>query len=272
MIVFVLRLFIVFLLSSPLTSHPIFISAAQYLAPPSSFQFPREVASVIVGDYVAYKKRFDAITALAKQRFETQSWRENIQASQRRFRLFYESTQELSQKLKTGFQIQKRDAAFWKALKPEIERLTENRYDSDLVLTYFYAIRRMFTDNDKSDFDYADAPFATRGGPVPRDPIASTFYKRGSTVELILAVLRKHSFASPYCDFDLTSLRVATKIDDYLIKKTGASHFSRLELLNFKFYRETNCYLIGQIYLTDDLAVPIVFVLDHFSTPAPTLQ
>jgi isocitrate dehydrogenase kinase/phosphatase len=210
-----------------------------------------EVAIRIEQAFVAFHTEFQGVTRRASRRFAQREWAEHQRDAHERLQLHrrcVESCVEAVRPLVSGFDERGRRAA-WVEARHRFAQDIAWRSDSELAETFFNSVtRRVFTMVGTDD----DLEFRWFGGIIlplvdPGQGEVATFRRRGTTAQLVEAVLRSFDLRGAWRDLERDAALVGHAIDRHLAETWESAMPVEVDMLRPVFYRNKGAYLVGRI-------------------------
>nr|WP_290666955.1 bifunctional isocitrate dehydrogenase kinase/phosphatase [Ardenticatena sp.] len=220
-------------------------------------------AHAIFDGFLTYRRRFEAITARARKRFEKRDWHGARQDATERLDLYREVVNGLVYDIRETLAERLHNKLVWASMKAVYSGLIDERDDWELAETFFNSItRRIFaTVGVDPQIEFVHTDFAAPPTPS-RYPIYRTYGRTWSIAELVLAILNDFAFDVPYEDVERDAQQIATRITDYLRTSGALRVIDRAEVIDAVFYRDQAAYLVGRLFCGPFL-VPLVIALHN---------
>ncbi|HMT21951.1 MAG TPA: bifunctional isocitrate dehydrogenase kinase/phosphatase, partial [Promineifilum sp.] len=220
-------------------------------------------AQTIQTAYATLHNQFQAVTARARHRFETQDWAGLQADTAERLGLYRRIVDLVEAAIRDLLGERLEDKLIWASMKAVYSGLIAERDDWELAETFFNsATRRIFTTvgvDHQIEFvatDFETPP--TRS----RSPIYRVYSRRASTDELIAAILNDFHFEAPYRHAERDAQLAARRIEAELEHLGAPQIIDRVEIIRAPFFRGMGAYLIGRLF-SGTHRIPIVLGLIH---------
>ncbi len=210
-----------------------------------------ELATRIEQAFVAFHSEFCGISRRAARRFAFREFAEHQADAAERLvlhRRCVESCVGAVQPLVADLDEAERRSV-WLQARQLFAQAIAWRADSELAETFFNSVtRRVFTVVGIDD----DLEFRWFGGialPVvdPGQGEVATFRRRGTTRELVEAILARYDLRAPWRDLPGDAARVADAIDEHLEATWESAMPVEVDMVEPVFYRNRGAYLVGRI-------------------------
>ncbi|HYS80300.1 MAG TPA: bifunctional isocitrate dehydrogenase kinase/phosphatase [Anaeromyxobacteraceae bacterium] len=229
----------------------------------SHAELARWGAASVRESFAAYQAEFKHISRRAKLRFETRDWRGTQVDALQRLELRSRAVDRAVNELRGVLGSASSDRLLREQMKSEFERDLADRSDPELAKSFFNSVtRRIFGTvgvNPRAEFVAGDVE--TR--PVFAGALLHVTYPhRGTTEELLRAILQHHTFAAPFRDLDGDVRLAAAELDAHLRASEDAPPLDAVEMLEPVFYRGKGAYLVGRLRRGASIS-PVVLPLLH---------
>ena len=221
-------------------------------------------AAVAIRDaYDNYASRFRKITARARKRFEERDWKARRRDALERFDLYEHTLNHVATNLQAVMGRRLRESADWKRIKTEFARLVSDRYDIELIETFYNSVTRkvLQTVGVARDIEF----FSLTGRAEVIEPVQSVYkaYQHNRpTLWVIREILTDHQLSVPYEDLERDAALVAREVDLHVWPVVGFGKRDVIEVVRAPFYRNKAAYLVGRI-IADGHVIPMVLPLYH---------
>ncbi|HEU4384297.1 MAG TPA: bifunctional isocitrate dehydrogenase kinase/phosphatase [Anaeromyxobacteraceae bacterium] len=216
-------------------------------------------ASAILGALDAYQEAFRAVTARARQRFATRDWKGAHEDAMERLDLRDRHIGRIVGELRELLGASIEDRRLWGRMKAIFMGLAARRPDVEVAETFYNSVtRRVFSTvgvDPRIEFAASEigAPL-----PDPGRPGFKTFRPRGSTAELMAALLADLDLGAPWRDLAGDARRAAEAVD----RQLGGGPLAAVEVLPSVFYRGKGAYAVARLRL-GTLDAPLILALLH---------
>jgi len=211
--------------------------------------------------FLAFQRSFEAVTALARSRFERREWHEAQADSEERLELYSKSIDRLVEELHRLLSDRIDDQALWKAMRQAYVRELEGEPNYELARTYFNSVtRRIFTTvgvNPEIEFVGIESAL---GDLRSRPDIYRRYVPRTSFRDLLHEMLDDYRFAVGWREADREADVIAKRVAEYLRETLGSDRLDAVETLQTVFFRNKGAYIVGRIR-RDIHVVPFVLAL-----------
>jgi isocitrate dehydrogenase kinase/phosphatase len=215
--------------------------------------------------YVTYHNHFNAITARAKDRFDSQDWTGLQGDAAERLGLYRRIVDLVEAAIRDLLGDRIHNKLIWASMKAVYSGIISERDDWELAETFFNSTtRRIFTTvgvDHQIEFvasDFETPPTRTRS------PVYRVYPRATSTVVLVQAILRDFHLNTPYRDAGLDARLVAERIEGHLMALGVSPTVDRVEIIRSPFFRGMGAYLIGRLY-SGSQRLPLAIALIHSS-------
>ena len=226
--------------------------------------------------YLAFQRSFEAVTALARSRFERREWHEAQADSERRLELYSKSLDDLVEVLRRLLSDRIDDQQLWKAMRQAYVLELEGEPNCELARTYFNSVtRRIFTTMGVNpEIEFVGIDSAVRHLRA-RSDIYRRYVPQGSLAQLLTGLMDDYRFSVGWRDAERDAEAVAERVSDYLQRTFGSARLDAVETLGTVFFRNKGAYIVGRIR-RDIHVVPFVLALvnldDGVTVDAALLQ
>jgi len=225
--------------------------------------FARVGAGAIQRRYDLYREGFQAITARARERFETRDWRGGQRDAAERLELYRIAVEGVFAELGQLLGEQLRNVALWRSIKTHFAESVARLADIELAETFYNSVtRKVFTTvgvDAELEFVNLDIRRARYGA---SSTVHRHHLRRTTTRELVLEALEPYDFAAPYRDLEGDAAWAAEQIDAAWAQAGASGPLESLDLIESVFYRGSGAYLIGRLR-GGQTTLPLVLVLLH---------
>lgn len=226
---------------------------------------PRQVAQTILDGFAAYRHQFINITLGARERFESQSWRDVQRAAQERIDLYENAVQAVHRTLSERVGYENLTLEIWAEARHNYIILIQERTDPELCETFFNSIYcdifRHQNINDTTAF--LNSWFGDQGGNATGQVDIFMRYTFEDPVAVICdRILDDYGFSVGWANRSVDRKRLTKGIERAIPSQFLSDPSARLELLKPVFYRNKGAYLVGRL-VSDDGLYPIVVALMH---------
>jgi isocitrate dehydrogenase kinase/phosphatase len=210
-----------------------------------------EIAERIEQAFVAFHTEFQGMTRRASRRFAQREWGEHQRDAYDRLQLHrrcVEACVAAVQPLVADMDEPARRSV-WVQARHRFAQDIAWRPDSELAETFFNSVsRRVFTMVGVDD----DLEFRWFGGIVlplvdPGQGEVATFRRRGTTTQLVAAVLASFELRGSWRDLERDAALVGHAIDRHLADAWESAMPVEVDMLRPVFYRNKGAYLVGRI-------------------------
>lgn len=219
-------------------------------------------ARVISDAYCDFSRRFMALTARAKIRFESRDWAGMAEDAAARLDLYGKSSRETAEAVALILGDRLLDKVIWVAMKAAYSAFAMDRQDFEQAETYFNSVtRRTFaTVGVDPRIEFVDTDFEE----PPTEGVSAAYrtYSGGETGDLVRAAIDDVGFRAHFEDLDRDVERVADEIEDQLSELGTGPGLDRLDLASDVFYRGKGAYLVGRAVAGHE-ALPMAIALEH---------
>jgi isocitrate dehydrogenase kinase/phosphatase len=210
-----------------------------------------------------FMREFRSITLRARERFERRDWK-GVQADSReRLELRGRCVRNLVEELHQLLGPLARDHATWRLMRAGFLPRMEPLPDREVAATFFNSVtRKVFgTVGVDPSIEFTADDLATLA-PAQGAPIHRVYRRRGSTVEMLAAILRDKAFRIPWHDLAGDTRLAGAEIDAHLQSLEREGPLDAVEMLAPVFYRNKGAYLVGRIRRGDEL-IPLILPVLH---------
>lgn len=210
-----------------------------------------ELATRIEQAFVAFHTEFCGISRRAARRFAFREFAEHQRDAAERLvlhRRCVESCVGAVQPLVADLDEAER-RRIWVQARQQFAQAIAWRGDSELAETFFNSVTRRVFDVVGIDDDLEFRWFGGIALPVvdPGQGEVATFRRRGSTVELVEAILGSYDLRAPWRDLAGDAAAVAAAIDEHLEATWESAMPVEVDMVEPVFYRNRGAYLVGRI-------------------------
>lgn len=223
-------------------------------------------AAIILRAHRGYLAEFDAITAQARETFESRDWGRGARNADHRAGIYRTALDRTWRDVQRQFGDRALDREFWLAAREiYLERVFRD-YDSDLALSFFYSTMRIAFGAKDVPVEYDDDGLAARSHVWNPRPVWDVY--SASERELpqsIRTLLARQGFRTPLAGIENAAEVAAERllrawqreIDD---GKARDPHPRQLQMLKPVFFRDQEAYLAGKLRASHG-ELPVVFAL-----------
>lgn len=213
--------------------------------------------------YVTLHDQYQAITARAKDRFETQDWAGMQADTAERLGLYRRIVDLVEAAIRDLLGDRIDNKLIWASMKAVYSGFIAGRDDWEVAETFFNsATRRVFsTVGVDPQIEFVATDFETP--PTrPRTPVYRVYTRAESTAALIKAILRDYRILAPFRDLDGDARLVAARIDGQLEALGALQTVERVEMIRPVFYRGMGAYVVGRLF-SGSHRIPLALALIH---------
>lgn len=226
---------------------------------------PRQVAQTILDGFAAYRHQFINITLGARDRFESQAWRDVQRAAQERIDLYENAVEAVHRTLSERVGYENLTLEIWAEARRDYIILIQERTDPELCETFFNSIYcdifRHQNINDETAF--LNSWFGDQGGNATGQVDIFMRYSFADALSDVCdRILDDYEFSVGWADRRMARKHMIAGIDALVPNEFWTDASARFELLKPVFYRNKGAYLVGRL-VTDEVIHPIVFALMH---------
>ncbi len=226
---------------------------------------PRQVAQTILDGFAAYRHQFINITLGARDRFESQAWRDVQRAAQERIDLYEDAVEAVHRTLSERVGYENLTLEIWAEARRDYIILIQERTDPELCETFFNSIYcdifRHQNINDETAF--LNSWFGDQGGNATGQVDIFMRYSFADPLpDVCDRILDDYEFSVGWADRKLARKHMIAGIEALVPNQFWTDTSARFELLKPVFYRNKGAYLVGRL-VTEDTIYPIVFALMH---------
>lgn len=226
---------------------------------------PRQVAQTILDGFAAYRHQFINITLGARDRFESQAWRDVQRAAQERIDLYENAVEAVHRTLSERVGYENLTLEIWAEARRDYIILIQERTDPELCETFFNSIYcdifRHQNINDETAF--LNSWFGDQGGNATGQVDIFMRYSFADALSDVCdRILDDYEFSVGWADRRMARKHMIAGIDALVPNEFWTDTSARFELLKPVFYRNKGAYLVGRL-VTDEVIYPIVFALMH---------
>jgi len=212
--------------------------------------------------YQAYRDEFGAITRRARSRFESRDWRGTQLDAAARLEVRARHIQQVAAALRERLGSPAGDRTLWQAMKRAYSRLIARQPDFELAETFFNTVtRRFLASGVDPDVQFVASEFEPPL-PSPSEHSWDTYPARGSTADLVAAILQARTFDVPWEAAERDARLAAGRIDAHLRSLEDGLAVAAAEMLRPVFFRNKGAYLVGRLR-RGSLTTPLVLALLH---------
>ena len=220
-------------------------------------------AGTIQKAYVTLHDQYQAITARARQRFETQDWAGMQADAAERLGLYRRIVDLVEAAIRDLLGDRIDNKLIWASMKAVYSGLIAQRDDWEIAETFFNsATRRIFTTvGVDHQIEFVATDFETP--PTrPRSSVYRVYARIASTSELVATLLRDYRMVAHYRDLEGDAHRVAVRIEAQLEALGTLRTIERVEMIRPVFYRGMGAYLVGRLF-SGSHNIPLALALIH---------
>lgn len=220
-------------------------------------------AQTIQTAYATLHNQFQAVTARARHRFETQDWAGLQADAAERLGLYRRIVDLVEAAIRDLLGDRLEDKLIWASMKAVYSGLIAERDDWELAETFFNsATRRIFTTvGVDHQIEFVATDFETP--PTrPRSPVYRVYGHAPTTQALVAAILHDFRFEAPYRHMEHDALLAAQRIETQLEQLGALQTVDRAEIIRQPFFRGMGAYLIGRLF-SGTHRIPFVLALIH---------
>lgn len=226
---------------------------------------PRQVAQTILDGFAAYRHQFINITLGARDRFESQAWRDVQRAAQERIDLYENAVEAVHRTLSERVGYENLTLEIWAEARRDYIILIQERTDPELCETFFNSIYcdifRHQNINDETAF--LNSWFGDQGGNATGQVDIFMRYSFADALSDVCdRILDDYEFSVGWADRKMARKHMIAGIEALVPNEFWTDASARFELLKPVFYRNKGAYLVGRL-VTDEVVYPIVFALMH---------
>lgn len=226
---------------------------------------PRQVAQTILDGFAAYRHQFINITLGARDRFESQAWRDVQRAAQERIDLYENAVEAVHRTLSERVGYENLTLEIWAEARRDYIILIQERTDPELCETFFNSIYcdifRHQNINDETAF--LNSWFGDQGGNATGQVDIFMRYSFADALSDVCdRILDDYEFSVGWADRKMARKHMIVGIEALVPNEFWTDASARFELLKPVFYRNKGAYLVGRL-VTDEVVYPIVFALMH---------
>jgi isocitrate dehydrogenase kinase/phosphatase len=172
--------------------------------------------------FMAFQRSFEAVTALARSRFERREWHEAQADSEQRLDLYSKSLDRLVEELRGLLADRIDDEQLWRAMRQAYAHELHGEPNHELARTYFNSVtRRIFTTvGVNPEIEFVGIESALRDLRT-RSEIYRRYTPRGSLRELLRDLMEDYRFDVAWRDPDREADSVSERVADYLGRTFG---------------------------------------------------
>jgi isocitrate dehydrogenase kinase/phosphatase len=220
-------------------------------------------ASAIHGALDAYQQAFRAITLRARERFARRDWKGAQRDAMERLDLRDQHVGRVVAEIRQLLGGSVEDRVLWTRMKATYLGLAGRRPDAEIAETFYNSVtRRVFSTvgvDPRLEF-----PAAEMGPPFP-DPGRPGFRSwpaRGSTVDLMEALLSGLDLGAPWRDLAGDARRAAEAVERRVREGESPQPLEGVDVLPCVFYRGKGAYVVARLRL-GTLDAPLILALLH---------
>ena len=213
--------------------------------------------------FEAYHTQFEAITRLAKSRFETEDWPGLQEDTAKRLGLYRRIVNLVETAVRDLLADRLHNKLIWASMKAVYSGLIIDNDNWELAETFYNSVtRRIFTTvgvDPQIEFvatDFETPPTASRTS------VYRTYRRAPYTAELVEQIVKDYEFEGHFVDLARDAQLVADQIKRQLLKLGALRTVERAEMVRHGFYRGMGCYFIGRLYSGSHL-IPLALALIH---------
>jgi isocitrate dehydrogenase kinase/phosphatase len=221
----------------------------------------KRIANLLVDGFDENYRRFRALSAQAKERFEAADWRAVQDAVKERLRLENEQVGQTVAQVQTEVGNSCLDVAVWQRAKLETTMLLVGHRRPELAETFFNSVARRVLARPSVDdgFMFVHATISTEY--IAGDPPTYRSYPGDDFPAAFARLLRDFRWRRPFADLKRDVDRVIRTLDDRL----GPPQPNvQVYALGSAFYRNKAAYVVGKIVNGDD-DLPFAIAVIHDS-------
>ncbi|CAN5598107.1 bifunctional isocitrate dehydrogenase kinase/phosphatase [soil metagenome] len=209
-----------------------------------------------------YETRFDAITALGRDRFLARDWIGSHEDSSARLRLYSDVLAGLTSRVTELMGSRLRKRSIWIATKAVYSSLIAQSLRFELAESFFNSLtRKVFTtEGVDQTIEFVDTDFDAP--PSSHDVALSRLYSEAPLPELIARALTDPQGAGFPVESWFDSEQATAAAAERLLAAMPAHESASLDIYRGPFYRGRGAYLVGRV-TADGVATPVVFCLRH---------
>ena len=212
-----------------------------------------------------YLNDFDKITGKAKNRFEEKDWEGSLIDDMARISSYGNSLKITSRGLDVRLKGNISNKLLWEILRKKFIEKVKGRFESDLLLTYFYSTMRTIMRPYGIAVEYRDDGLdidsLAYGG-----HLYETFESPSAlSVDNIKNILKLPNFQkAQYENMDRDAGRILEQLQEDLpsLLQDG-EEVQAIEVLKPTFYRNKGAYIVGRIRTTQNRIIPLIIPLIH---------
>ncbi|AZR28389.1 isocitrate dehydrogenase [Xanthomonas vasicola pv. vasculorum NCPPB 895] len=217
--------------------------------PPQSERRALAIAQAVYEAFEDYHAHFSAITARAKQRFETRDWSGARDDAVARIALYDHYIAECMSRLRAVLLGQAHDRALWMRARDHYAALLSGLIDQELYKTFYNTLTRRYFGTHGVDAEIEFIALDIEPTDAITVPVARHTYavSPGRLTDMLVRVLGDYAFAVPYAHRTRCAAAIAVRLLDDLAH-WGEHPVRSVELLETVFYRERRAYLVGRVF------------------------
>ena len=223
----------------------------------------RRGAGLILAAHRGYLAEFNALTAKAKETFETRAWTQGALDAGRRVQLYRDAVNGTWRKLQRLFPERAPDREFWMGVRQAFLETAFDEYEADIALTFLYSTMRLAFDAQDTPVEYADDGLAERSHVRSPRPVWRLY--RAAPQRLtrsVVEVLTNCAFRAPFENSERDAALVTERLLAEWTRQIGAGYPRDLQMLEPLFFRDREAYLVGKLR-AGARELPVVLALRH---------
>ena len=208
------------------------------------------VVTLIHAAFDSYRVVFEALTRMARTRFESRDWHGAQYDAVARLALYKHEIDAVVEEvgMLLGDAVGERE--LWARARAAYARLVSGREDAELAETFFNSVtRRLFSTvgvDPQIEFVSVGTGGPERAAPPPVHRGYPSSGERG-TAELVRAILEDARWTVGYEDICRDAALVAQVIDEAARRAWGEAGWRSIDILDSVFYRNKGAYIVGRI-------------------------
>lgn len=256
------------------------IAAARLAESEDRGKIVNQLARVLAESFNDYYKRFRRNTAGAQFHFEERDWGLIQTANPERLKLYrVEALGEADKRVKELLSEElMTDEAFWMSTKQLFLRFMEDRYESDLAITFFYSVMRRAFATSGLPVEYSDDGLIKHEVSILDRPFQEY---HGDLNSILSSALQDRHLNAPFRNLDEDVELASQRVQLILNRWVGSHQFKSVDFAKPLFFRNKGAYLVGRIHLeqppsasitsrnnlvftdNNDVIVPLILALRH---------
>lgn len=217
------------------------------------------LAKVILNGFDGFFGDFQNVTLGAQARFEAADWHRVHDAMSKRLQMYKKKVAEVVQLANSIVGSELSSRALWHDAKVEYAQLVQAHNNYEIAQTFFNSVFcYTFSHQQIREFtSFGVDPYSLPQG-VSDEVIYTEYEVTEDLSQATRAILIDTQFNIPFEDLERDISRVVGLIEKLLLSRIQQGAKVRAQVINSLFYRNKAAYLVGRIYI-DDEVMPFVF-------------